>query len=119
VWIGAGPDCGTNAALTRSAGGIDASDAFGIAALAELGRRARFAVTNDSGPMHVLAAANVAVFGLFGPSDWRRNHALGQRANVIACVECCPEYSGLRTADCLDRLSVDMVWQRLDASALV
>jgi len=119
VWIGAGADRAINGALLAQAGGIDASDAFGIAALAELGRHARFAVTNDSGPMHVLAAAGIPVFGLFGPSDWRRNHALGQREHVIACVECCPEHRGERTAACLDRVSIDLVWQRLSAAALV
>ncbi len=119
VWIGADAERVENEKLCHSAGGIDATGEFSITELAELGRGARFAVTNDSGPMHVLAAAAIPVFGLFGPSDWRRNHALGQADNVIACVETCPEYAGARTAPCLERVSVELVWQRLAGRGLV
>jgi ADP-heptose:LPS heptosyltransferase len=91
----------------------------GIAQLAELARHARFAVTNDSGPMHACAAAGVPVFGLFGPSDWRRNHALGQRAHVLACTEMVAGFAGRRTGDCLAALGVGMVWQRLGAQGVL
>jgi ADP-heptose:LPS heptosyltransferase len=119
VWIGAEAEREDNRKLRAHAGGIDAAGEFSITELAELGRGARFAVTNDSGPMHVLAAAEIPVFGLFGPSDWRRNHALGQAANVIACVETCAEFAGARTAPCLDRIPVELVWQRLAGRGLV
>lgn len=119
VWLGSATDRELNREYCEKAGGVDASGAFSITGLAELGRHARFAVTNDSGPMHVLAAAAIPVFGLFGPSDWRRNHALGQRENVIACTEICPAFAGQRTADCLDSLKVEMVWQRLSDRGLV
>jgi ADP-heptose:LPS heptosyltransferase len=119
IWIGAASDSRENERLRIAAGGIDATGVFGIAALAELGRRARFAVTNDSGPMHVLSAAGIPVFGLFGPSDWRRNHAIGQREHVIACVECVDEFRGVRTADGLDRIDCALVWERLDRSGLL
>lgn len=119
VWIGAATERAANRQLSTNAGGIDASGAFSINELAELGRSARFAVTNDSGPMHVLAASGIPVFGLFGPSDWRRNHPLGQADNVIACVETCAEFAGARTAPCLDRIPVELVWQRLAGRDLV
>ena len=119
VWIGAEAERAENRRLGTSAGGIDACGAFSISELAELGRCARFAITNDSGPMHVLAASGIPVFGLFGPSDWRRNHTLGQADNVIACVETCAEFAGERTAPCLDRVPVELVWQRLAARDLV
>ncbi len=83
VWVGATDDESLNTALSEVTG-VNASMAFNIFELAELGRRARFAVTNDSGPMHILAAANIPIFGIFGPTDWSRNHALGQEDNVIA-----------------------------------
>ena len=44
---------------------------------------AKFAVTNDSGPMHILSSGNIPIFGIFGPSDWVRNHALGQEKYVV------------------------------------
>ena len=119
VWIGAEAEREDNRQLRARAGGIDAAGEFTINELAELGRGARFAVTNDSGPMHVLAAAAIPVFGLFGPSDWRRNHALGQADNVIACVETCAGFAGARTGACLDRIPIDLVWQRLAGCGLV
>ena len=118
VWLGAAPDRVRNSELARS-GGINATDAFTLAELAELGRHAVCAVTNDSGPMHVLAAADIPVFGLFGPSDWRRNHALGQAAQVIACVDYEPRYAGQRSGDCLASITVEIVWSRLAALGLL
>jgi ADP-heptose:LPS heptosyltransferase len=118
VWLGAAPERTLNAALA-TASDIDATGLFDIIALAELGRHARCAVTNDSGPMHVLAAAGIPVFGLFGPSDWRRNHALGQAKRVIACVEHVPDYRGQRTGDCLALLDVDQVWAALEREGVL
>jgi ADP-heptose:LPS heptosyltransferase len=84
-----------------------------------LASHARFAVTNDSGPMHACAAAGVPVFALFGPSDWRRNHALGQGENVIAGVELLPDLYGLRTSDCLARITPEHVLTMIRARGLL
>ncbi len=83
VWVGASGDAERNRQLSAVTG-IDATGIFNINALAELGRHARFAVTNDSGPMHVLSASGISVFALFGPTNWRRNHAIAQAENVMA-----------------------------------
>ena len=119
VWLGGGPDRARNQGLAAAHGGLDATDRFSIPQLAELASHARFAVTNDSGPMHACAASDVPVFGLFGPSDWRRNHALGQRERVIACTDLVPAFAGQRCADCLGALEVDTVWRRIAASGLL
>ena len=119
IWIGGPDDATENQRLCAIAGGFDATATFSLPALAQLARHARFAVTNDSGPMHVLAASGIPVFGLFGPSDWRRNHALGQREHVIACVECVEEFRGRITAECLDQISCEMVWNRLGNSGVL
>ena len=118
VWLGAEPDRAFNRELVRH-GGIDATAAFDIAELAELGRSARFALTNDSGPMHVLSCAGTPVFGLFGPSDWRRNHAIGQSQRAIACVDYDPRYRHHASADCLAAISVDDVWAKLSVEGLI
>lgn len=83
IWVGGRDDAALNRELA-GAGGVDATAEFSLPELVELGRHARFAVTNDSAPMHVLACAGIPVFGLFGPTDWRRQHAVGQQANIIA-----------------------------------
>ena len=118
VWLGSIDDAVLNDAC-RGGDDLDASGAFDILALAEFGRRAAFAVTNDSGPMHVLAASGIPVFGLFGPSDWRRNHALGQVEQVITVSENRPQSRGTGARGDLRALTVDAVWARLCASGVV
>ena len=76
-------------------------------------------VTNDSGPMHACAAAGVPVFALFGPSDWTRNHALGQAEHVLAGVRLLPDLAGQRTADCLARISPATVLAKLASAGLI
>jgi len=105
VWIGAGPDSAINARLAQDCG-IDATDAFNIVELVALGRNSAFAVTNDSGPMHILSAAGLPVFAFFGPSDWRRNHALGQEQRVFSNPD-------------LAAITVDSVVERLRAEKLL
>ncbi|MFT7460544.1 MAG: ADP-heptose:LPS heptosyltransferase [Planctomycetota bacterium] len=83
VWLGAGDDAMLNAELA-SVHGVDASNAFSVVELIALGRQARLAITNDSGPMHVLACSDLPVYAFFGPTDWRRNHAIGQRERVLS-----------------------------------
>ncbi len=83
VWLGGKEDTAINIELTARTG-INSTAQFTIQEEAELGRHARFAVTNDSAPMHILSCSGIPVFGLFGPTDWRRSHAVGQKNNVIA-----------------------------------
>jgi ADP-heptose:LPS heptosyltransferase len=82
VWIGAEADAVLNAELSETAG-INATGDFTLPELVELGKYARFAITNDSGPMHVLSCSHIPVYAFFGPTNWRRNHAIGQGHNVI------------------------------------
>ena len=82
VWIGSETDERLNTVLSEIAG-INATGDFTLPELAELGKCAQFAVTNDSGPMHVLSCSGIPVYAFFGPTNWRRNHALGQGHNVI------------------------------------
>ena len=123
VWLGSGSDAQTNRVLAGKYG-IDATDNFRIFELAELGRYARFAVTNDSAPMHVLAGTDIPVYGLFGPTDWRRSHALGQSEqalySTVTCPACASKHKALAEGhSCLASISVDRVMQRLDADGLL
>jgi ADP-heptose:LPS heptosyltransferase len=82
IWVGGDDDKELNDKLSKSTG-INATNAFSILGLVELGKRAKFAVTNDSAPMHILSCSQIPVFGLFGPTYARRTHALGQLSNVV------------------------------------
>lgn len=123
VWIGARDDAALNGDLAAHAG-IDATDRFSVCELAELGRRARFAITNDSGPMHVLACSGIPVYAIFGPTNWQRSHALGQADRVLTLsVECspchlpiCPSRYGHA---CLRGLEVGKVLTRLQSDGLI
>ena len=114
VWAGGPGDRELNQALSRQ-GGIDASGAFSLTGLAALGTLARFAITNDSAPMHALACAGIPVFGLFGPTNWRRNHAIGQAGNVITASAAAAEFQPAALAD----LPVSVVLARLRAAGLL
>ena len=83
LWTGGRDDRELNANLAVQIG-HDITEKFSIPEEVELGRHARFAVANDSAPMHILSCAGIPVFGIFGPTDWRRMHAVGQEHRVIA-----------------------------------
>ena len=106
IALGTDEDAAINRRLAE-AGAIDATGRFTLPQLAELGRYARAAVTNDSGPMHVLSCAGVPVYGLFGPTDWRRNHAIDQADHIIAAGPVPTPLSALSPETVLRRLKAD------------
>ena len=117
VWIGGPDDAGLNKKLA-SAVGIDATALFNVLEIAELGRKASFAVANDSGPMHILSASGIPVFGLFGPSSKQKNHALGQQDRALAVIE--NWNSTLCLSDTsLSKLSLDNVIERIYKDGLL
>ncbi len=123
LWLGADDDQALNQQLSAETG-IDATGQFSINELAFLGSKARFAITNDSGPMHILSASKIPVFTFFGPTSWKRNHALGQQDRVlhhtIDCSPCslgnCPK---IRAHQCMASISIDHVIDKLKAESLV
>jgi len=54
-----------------------------ITELIALTRRARLFIGGDTGPMHLAAALNVPVVGIFGPTDPARNGPYGTRSIVL------------------------------------
>ena len=123
VWTGGADERTLNAHLATHAG-VDATTVFGLAELLALAGRAVFAVTNDSGPMHVLSAAALPVYAFFGPTDWRRSHALGQAEHVlfnkVSCSPCqlpiCPPE---REHACMQGITPEAVLARLEADGLL
>lgn len=90
VWLGAFEDREVNARLSRQAG-IDATGVFSPLQVFALARHACFAVTADSGPMYLAAAAGIPVFAFFGPTSAQRCAVRGQERRVLSNkVECSP-----------------------------
>jgi len=123
IWLGGTDDAELNRTLA-SATGTDASGEFSYPELAALARHAVFAVTNDSGPMHILGATGLPVYAFFGPTDWHRSHAQGQAERVLAsdaeCSPCllrvCPPQRG---HVCMRDLSPARVLARLQADGVL
>ena len=123
IWLGGETDSNLNRRLASKTG-IDSSTEFGLGELAALGRRAAFAMTNDSGPMHVLSTASLPVYAFFGPTDWQRSHALGQSAHVLVnpvpCSPChlpmCPPQ---QQHVCLAGITPETVLARLEADGIL
>ena len=122
VWIGSREE---KALLARaSAPGVDAMGELGLPELAAVARGARFAVTGDSGPMHLVAAAGTPVYAIFGPTDPARHAARGQAHRVLRgeapCAPChlpaCPPGRGHR---CMASLPPERVVARLRADGLL
>ena len=123
IWIGGEDDRELNQRLARETG-VDASGAFTCVDLVTLGSRAAFAITGDSGPMHVLSLSGIPVYAFFGPTDWQRSHALGQQDNVLSNpVPCSPCHLGIcppaHRHECLADITADRVIARLQADRLL
>lgn len=124
VWTGGPDDLKIHAELSETAG-IDATSLFPPIGVYEMAKSARFAVTADSGPMYLSAAAGIPVFAFFGPTSGMRAHAQGQADRVLsnpeaACSPCfkkrCPKK--FRHA-CLDPISPESVFSRILADGLL
>ena len=68
--------------------------------------------------MHILSCADLPVYALFGPTDWRRYHALGQEQNVISLAKGNTAWSegelAGRRVDALSDLDSELVWSILE-----
>lgn len=120
VWIGGDDDLETNKKLS-SISGINANSMFTLSELAELGRHASFAIANDSGPMHILSCSGIPVYGLFGPTNWRRNHAVGQEGHVISAQidgDSLINNSSFRPVS-LETISIDIILSRLSSDGVL
>lgn len=115
VWVGGDDDLEISASLS-SVTGINACNQFTFSELAELGKHASFAITNDSAPMHILSCADIPVYAFFGPTNWKRAHAVGQERNVISAQSVCDLPQGnneIFRSTPLKSIAVDIVISRL------
>ena len=87
-----------------------------VGALFELMKHANLVITNDSAPLHIASAADVATIAIFGPSDERKYGPLsGRNAVVRPEVDCRPCEKALCAISpdegCIVRISVDEVYR--------
>jgi lipopolysaccharide heptosyltransferase II len=73
-------------------------------------RRSALVITNDTGPMHVAAALNIPLLGLFGPTTPSRTGPYRQIENVLThplpCAPCMTsECRHIRPLECLTGIS--------------
>jgi heptosyltransferase-2 len=91
---------------------IDLVGRTDIPSLAGVLVHCRALITNDSGAMHVAAAAGVAVIAMFGPTRERETHPLGARHTVLInpvwCRPCMLRECPL-THRCMTGIAVDSV----------
>jgi heptosyltransferase-3 len=91
---------------------------FSLPTFAALCKRARVFLGNESGPLHVAAAAGCAVLGLYGPGEphvfypWGSNgHYLHE---VLSCNPCDQIHCKFPDNTCMDRISIAAVQSKLD-----
>lgn len=118
IWVGSDDDAEINETLSKNTG-INATNAFSILGLVELGKRAKFAVTNDSAPMHILSCSEIPVYGLFGPTNPQRTHALGQKHQIIVANENLPKNDHEFIPENINTISCKFVLNRLRKDELI
>lgn len=88
VLIGTAAEAAALAAVARLApGAVDLCSRTGLGQVAALARRARVAVGNDTGPVHIAATVGCPTVALFGAaSDPARSAPVGARVRVLRHV---------------------------------
>ena len=76
-------------------------------------RKAKFVISNDSGPMHIAAALGIPVYAIFGPTDPLRTGPYGKGHTIIrAAIPCAPCFKKTcEDVKCLEGLSADKVFE--------
>ena len=119
VLIGADPDrASADQVLSLSRHRpLDLVSRMGLGPLIALFERATLFLGNDSGPMHMAAAAGTPIVALFGPTDPRRWGPLTEKASIVRGTDPIPMegvkrkfHGGTR----MDSISVEAVLQAVD-----
>ena len=116
VFLLGGPDDVDACAEIERLAGVPVVNLAGTLSLAETGgvlQQMQLLVTNDSGPMHMAAAAGTPVLALFGPTDPKRTGPFGPRHKVILlslpCQPCFQRACRHGDVRCLAGISPDQV----------
>jgi len=118
VVIFGGPDeakMAHDAALQIGNTALSAAGVLTIRECIEVMKRASLFISNDSGPMHLAAAADIPVIAIFGPTMNHKTAPLGNKSIVLtAPIACRPCYSykpvQCSTFECLNSITVKQVF---------
>ena len=115
VTVGSAEDRPLAEALGHHLGSVPFLDLIGrtsLLQLAALARESDIFLSNDTGPLHLAAAAGATVIGIYTCTDPRLTGPYGPRAATVrSCVWCAPSFR--KTCDrleCLAELTPDRVW---------
>ena len=118
IWVGSNDDNDINKQLSSSFG-INATNQFSVLELIELGKHAAFAVTNDSAPMHILSCSDIPIYALFGPTNPKRTHALGQGNRVISVPLTFPLDDSKFTPSKISKISLSSVLDKIKKDKII
>ncbi len=115
ICVGADEDKSLGMALRRAVAPLPVLDLTGkttLLQLAALARESSVFVSNDSGPLHLAAAANALVVGIYTCTDPRLTGPYGPgAASVQSAVWCAPScHKTCTRLDCFAELTPDRVW---------
>lgn len=88
-----------------------------IMEMAAVIKKAKFVISNDTGPMHIAAALKIPVFALFGPANPDKTGPYGAIHTIISAnAPCAPCYRKKKCNHwkCMESLSVDMVLEKIN-----
>lgn len=90
--------------------------------LASIIKKCSLFVSSDGGPMHIAAAMEVPVVGIFGPTDWVSHAPYGKMCRVVksdmACAPCHKAHGeGVKciNQECLKSISIDSIMQAISS----
>ncbi|HIE44385.1 MAG TPA: lipopolysaccharide heptosyltransferase II [Candidatus Omnitrophica bacterium] len=88
----------------------------GIPQLVSLLKKCSMVIGGDTGPLHLAAALNVPVVGLYGPTPPERNGPYTQKKEVIYHnLDCSPCWrKPCKTRDCMDSIEVEEVMEKVE-----
>ncbi len=100
---------------------INLTGKTGLRAAGLIIKKCRAFISNDSGLMHLAAAADIPVIAIFGPTIISKNRPYSDKSTVLtAGLDCQPCYRYNKPIDCkkkfqcIEDISVETVWKELE-----
>jgi lipopolysaccharide heptosyltransferase I len=117
IVVGSGSDRSIADEVVRFSGGkaVSLAGATTLRELIPVMRGAALVISNDTGPMHIAAGANVPVVAIFGPTSPLRSGPYGKGHVVIASdLECSPCFrKKCKNARCMSGITVNSVLDKI------